>query len=30
LTRKGKQTSYVVAKEFNVSFSRICQLWRGE
>jgi hypothetical protein len=29
-TRKGFQTSFQVAKEFNISFSRVCQIWRGE
>lgn len=27
---KGNESCFVTAKRFSVSFSRICQLWRGE
>jgi len=30
LSLKDKHTSFEVAKMYNISFSRVCQIWRGE
>ena len=30
MSLKGIKSSLTVGKEFNVSFSRVCQIWRGE
>lgn len=27
---KGTATSFIIAKQFGISFSRVCQIWRGE
>lgn len=30
LKYKGKKTCFQVSKKYNISFSRVCQIWRGE